>query len=263
METIEVLKSYVEEIKNSAIDLIKRRGMSSIGEKTEALKRQIENSGYVVIPDFLSDKECGEIRNTIEEVIKVNKRIWIDAESSDHRIFFSNLASPMIEGYFRNNFIIEVLSAYEKTPSYNGFTLANKVVYKENNAGSGGGWHRDFVKRKQTKALLYLSPVSEKNGPFQFLEGTHKFDSIVKYQKEFNFKFNQNRFSDQEIEAVIRKYPQLLRTITGQPGSLILVDTRGIHRGKPIEDGTRYALTNYYWFNASIPGHIKKLNPFV
>lgn len=262
METIEVLKSYVEEIKNNAIDLIKRRGIASIGEKTETLKKQIEEHGYVVVPQFLSEKECEEIRNSIEEIIKTNNRIWIDSEGSDHRIFFSNLASPMIEGYFRNNFIIEVLSAYEKTPSYSGFTLANKVVYKQNNAGSGGGWHRDFVKRKQTKALLYLSPVNEKTGPFQFLEGTHQFDSIVNYQKEFNFKFNQNRFSDQEIDAVIQKYPHLLRTITGETGSLILVDTRGIHRGKPIQEGTRYALTNYYWFNGSIPGHIKKLNPF-
>lgn len=262
METMEVLKSYVQEIRNNAIDLIKRRGMSSIGEKTDALKKQIEDRGYVVVPGFLSEKECEDIRNTIEEVIKTNKRIWIDSEGSDHRIFFSNLASPMIEGYFRNNFIIEVLSAYEKTPTYNGFTLANKVVYKKNNAGSGGGWHRDFVKRKQTKALLYLSPVSAKNGPFQFLEGSHKFSSIVKYQKEFDFKFNQNRFSDQEIDTLVQKYPDLLHTIAGETGSLILVDTRGIHRGKPIEEGTRYALTNYYWFNGSIPGHIRKLNPF-
>src|SRR5690606_36073456 len=117
---------------------------------------------YGIVPNFLSELECEEIRNTMEGVIRTNNRIWIDSVCSDHRIFFSNLASPMIEGFFRNHFIIEVLSAYEKTKSYNGLTLANKVVYKPNNAGSGAGWHRGFVKRKQTKALLYLNHVTEK-----------------------------------------------------------------------------------------------------
>jgi hypothetical protein len=263
MEAIEVIKSYAEEIKNNAIDLIKRKGIGSIGEKSEALKRQIEDKGFAIVPGFLTSEECDSIKAVLDEVIENNKKIWVDGVGSDHRIFFSNLASPMIEGYFNNNFIIEILSAYEKTKDYSGFTLANKLLFKENNPGSGGGWHRDFVKRKQTKALLYLNPVSDKTGPFQFLEGTHKFESIVKYQKEFHFKYNQNRFTDAEIEQVIKKYPEILFTVKGDAGTLILVDTRGIHRGKPIEEGVRYALTNYYWFNGSIPGHIKKLNPFV
>ena len=33
---------------------------------------------------------------------------------------------------------------------------------------------------------------------------------------------------------------------------LILVDTSLIHRGKPIEDGTRYAITNYLYPKTSI-----------
>ena len=35
-------------------------------------------------------------------------------------------------------------------------------------------------------------------------------------------------------------------------GTLILVDTSLIHRGKPIEDGTRYAITNYWYPRNSI-----------
>lgn len=262
MGTMEILKSYVEEIKNNAIDLIKRRGIDSIGEKTQALKERIEEVGYAIVTEFLTARECAEIRDVLDEVISSNMKVWVDSQGSDHRIFFSNLASPMIEGFFHNTFIIEVLSAYEKTPKYSGFTLANKVMFKDNNAGSGGGWHRDFVKRKQTKSLLYLNSVDEATGPFQFLRGSHKFDAIVDYQKEFGFKFNQNRFTDDEVEAVIQRYPDLLATITGDVGTLILVDTRGIHRGKPIEQGVRYALTNYYWFNGRVPGHISKLNPF-
>ena len=35
--------------------------------------------------------------------------------------------------------------------------------------------------------------------------------------------------------------------ITGKAGTLILFDASLIHRGRPLEEGCRYALTNYYY----------------
>ena len=34
--------------------------------------------------------------------------------------------------------------------------------------------------------------------------------------------------------------------LTGKAGDLIIVDVGNIHRGKVIEEGVRYSLTNYY-----------------
>ena len=37
-------------------------------------------------------------------------------------------------------------------------------------------------------------------------------------------------------------------------------DTTGIHRGRPVERGCRYALTNYYWRNrAAVPDEMAKV----
>ncbi len=263
MQPVEIFKSLVEEGKNNAIDLVKRRAAIDLPSNLATLDAEIKSKGFAIVHDFVSAEECVRITEQMDELIRTNKKIWIDSLQSDHRIFFSNLASEQINRFFRDKMITDVLSAYERTTAYSGFTLANKLVFKPNNAGSGGGWHRDFVKRKQTKALLYLTDVSGETGPFQFIQGTHEFGSILRFQKQFGFKYNQSRFTDVQIDDVIREYPELLVTITGKKGTLILVDTRGIHRGKPIEAGNRYALTNYYWFNGGIPAHIRKLNPFV
>ena len=38
-----------------------------------------------------------------------------------------------------------------------------------------------------------------------------------------------------------------IKTLEGKAGTLILVDTSMIHRGKPLNHGSRYAITNYYY----------------
>jgi hypothetical protein len=263
MRTVEILKSLAQEGRNTAVDLVRRRLGNTLPANLSQLNDEITTNGYALVPDFMSAQECETIRSRMDEIIDTNQKIWKDAQGSDHRIYFANEASEEVNCFLHNRVVTSVISTYEKTNKYSGFTLANKLVFKENNAGSGGGWHRDLVKRKQTKALLYLSDVTEQSGPFQFITGTHQFSNVIKFQKEFGFRYNQSRFADEEIREVISKYPELLFTVTGSLGTLLLVDTRGLHRGKPIEAGTRYALTNYYWFNSAIPAHIRKLDTFL
>lgn len=263
MQELEILKSVAEERKNNTIDLVKRRLNNKLTGDLVQLYRQMKEKGFAIVPDFLNTQECENIMRWMDQTFTTNPKIWKDVVESDHRIFFANTASDQINAFYVNPVITQVLATYEKTEEHAGFTLANKVVYKANNPGSGGGWHRDFVKRKQTKAIVYLNDVTDRTGPFQFIAGTHLFKNIVKFQREFGFRYNQFRFTDDDISRITKKYPELLFTAKGTAGTLILVDTRGIHRGKPIEEGMRYALTNYYWFKGSVPAHIRKLNPFV
>ena len=124
-------------------------------------------------------------------------------------------------------------------------TLAAKVVAKPKNLGSGGGWHRDSMYEKQIKAILYLSDVSENNGPFQYVVGSNNKASVL---RTLNLHHGENlkRFRSEDLEAWCQRNQARIETITGSAGDVILVDTRGLHRGKPIVSEVRYALTNYY-----------------
>lgn len=256
-----MIKSIFEEAKQRIFDVVRFR-LTNLKKDQAAIVEGLENEGLVIIPDFLSEEDCTSLREWIDHEIESNQFIWRDSVASDSRIFFANLASQQVSAFFQNLFIREILSVYEGKEDCQGFTLANKLVFKEANKGSGGGWHRDFVKRRQTKAILYLSDVTEATGPFQFLVGSHRFESILHMQYRHSFAYNQFRFSEIDVEAILNGGLAQMKTVVGRAGTLLLADTRGIHRGAPLRHGSRYALTNYYWFGGAIPQHMRALNPY-
>jgi hypothetical protein len=259
MRLLNILKTIRQEIRNFVGDT-KAKSPVSLSEEENKILQEIRTKGFCIIPNFYSGKECADTRQEIDKLLeKYDAQIFKDEKDSDHRIHGADRLSPIIEKFFKNPTVDRLVRAHEKTDNIVGFTLAARLEYKPNNLGSGGGWHRDWAVNKQIKAILYLSDVDEQKGPFQFLEGSQRHSNIVKDSFLNNFEFNQNRFTDAEVETMIKRDPAKLRTFTGKAGTLLLVNTRGIHRGMPILNGTRYALTNYYWSNMPIPSHLEKM----
>lgn len=214
----------------------------------QILFEEFQEKGLVIIPDFFDVDQCDRIKSEIERLIHdYHDEIWIDINNSDHRIFGAEKLSKDINVFGSHSQLESMCRAYHQTDIMNYATLAAKLVAKENNLGSGQGWHRDSVHKRQMKTIIYLNDVDEQGGPFQFVLYSHLRKNIVKEVRNGNLKYNQNRLSEQEIEKVLEENPSLLQTITGKAGTLIFVDTCGLHRGMPIQNGVRYALTNYYF----------------
>jgi ectoine hydroxylase-related dioxygenase (phytanoyl-CoA dioxygenase family) len=121
-------------------------------------------------------------------------------------------------------------------------TLFNRTRFQPGNLGSGGGWHRDHRYGHDIKQLLYLSDVNESNGPFQYIPRSFHWSYHLRYAT----KVDQNQYSDDEIARLIHQSKSEIRTITGKKGDLVIFNTNGIHRGRPIEKGVRCAITNYF-----------------
>ena len=192
--------------------------------------------------------------------------LWVDEDQSDFRAWGINQVSDEIKSFYTHPFLKSIREQYYQLNDefINGFTMAGKLKFVENNKGSGGGWHRDTVNDRQLKAILYLTDVTKEHGPFEYLINTQLKTSIYETIRNNNIKYNQNRFTKEEIEDIIEKnkYPQA--TLIAKMGSLIIVDTSGIHRGMPIQKETRYALTNYYFVDKrkggkGIPNNIKEI----
>ena len=92
-----------------------------------------------------------------------------------------------------------------------------------------------------------MSDVTAENGPFQFLADSHKLGSVLSDIWYGNLDYMQYRIRDDQIDAILKGNASRLKTYTAKAGTLILVDTSSIHRGMPIREGVRYALTNYYF----------------
>lgn len=250
MKGIDLIKSGLE------ISLYKLKekihgSHTDVTSQAKSIVKQIKETGLVEIPSFFSAKEIATMQAELERVLLAHKhQLWVDPEGADSRAMGINNVSKIINELFYNNELIQAvrLEYYQLADQHIiGHTLGARITAAKDNKGSGGGWHRDSVNVRQLKAITYLTDVGEKNGPFQYLLGTQNKYSVIEGILKHNFKHNHNRFTEEEIEVLLenKKYP--LKTCTASAGSLLLVDTSGIHRGMPLREGVREALTNYYW----------------
>jgi hypothetical protein len=232
-------------------------------ERAERLAlSDLQRHGVHVVESFFSRERCARIRGEIESLLeRYRNNVWVDSLGSDHRVYGADRVSRIVAPFYADGFITRIVQRYEGSHNIVGFTVAGKLVHMKGNSGSGGGWHRDRADRRQIKAMIYLSDVDECLGPFQYLLGSHRPLATIKDVLKEGFGFNQNRFDNSAIDELTRKAPGRMKIFTARMGALLLVDSRGIHRGMPMtrDGGTRYALTNYYWSDAAIPEHIQKL----
>jgi hypothetical protein len=90
-------------------------------------------------------------------------------------------------------------------------------------------WHVDAGDGlKFVKVFVALTDVSIQSGPTGFIEGTCK-TLPRKY-------FSGRRFHENEIE---KDFSGRIINATGPVGTVYMVDTRGLHRGTPVESGVR------------------------
>ncbi|MEQ9231685.1 MAG: phytanoyl-CoA dioxygenase family protein [Cyclobacteriaceae bacterium] len=224
-------------------DRLHRSGASTRQLNSEAISK-IKSSGFVVMENFKTEDWCDTTRNDIENIlINHSSHVWIDEHGSDHRIFGAENGSNHISSFYTDPTCQQIGESYLATRLYNHMTLAAKLEASMANLGSGGGWHRDSTYEHQFKAILYLSDVNENNGPFQFVTRSHTTQNVL---KTIGYGQNNNRYSHDEIEMLCSKHKWKIETFTAKKGTLILVDTKGLHRGMPILESHRFALTNYY-----------------
>lgn len=239
------------------------QNISGTTEYEKKIITEIQKKGYYIIPDFASKDFCEKCIADIENILENHKNIV--QENSDLRIFGAEELSESIRQFSDDKFLNYFANHYNCIETKCAFTLANKIEFDEKSKklGSGGGWHRDSVNR-QCKAILYLTDVNKKNGVYQMITRSHKLIQKLNDIKIGSLSSAQTRFSDEQINKIVEQNPERLETITGNAGTLILKECSAIHRGSPLKEGKRYALTNYWFFKSQItPEMVKQFSPVV
>ena len=207
--------------------------------------------GCTSLGQKLDDEVAKQIRDCVDKHLSnPDVNVWRDQGASDERIFgFEDLESSLVDLCSIDE-LLDVGSKYIGRRLTNWFMMANRVRYAEGNLGSGGGWHRDSVFPHQFKSIFYLSDVASENGPFEYVPFSHLTKEKLSIRNTISL--DQSRITDKDFQTSHLESD----TFTGPAGTLILADTRGIHRGRPIEKGVRYAITIYY-FERNIPEAFK------
>lgn len=103
-------------------------------------------------------------------------------------------------------------------------------------------WHRDYEDVRVLKCFLYLNDVNDQNGPFYYASGSQKGG---KYANLFHVTPPLGVIvEDSELEQVVPDY-RLLK-FTPNAGTLLFVDTAGLHKGGYCTVGSRHVFTSSF-----------------
>lgn len=115
--------------------------------------------------------------------------------------------------YLGFNPVLDVLAAWWSAPGDSALQSRAAQLY-----------HFDMDRFKFIKFFVYLTDVDTNTGPHCYVRGSH----LRKPPK----LLRDERISDQEIAAHYR-FEDLVE-LTGPTGTVLAVDTRGFHKGKPL-----------------------------
>lgn len=190
----------------------------------------------IIYHSYISEDICKHIIDKFDELNK--QKIFSYKTDDDIRMFgFEKVLDKDIVKLF---FYIDSeasLRFFNKKPIFQSL-MVNKTFKPSEKLGlgSGEGWHRDSLIKKQMKTIYYLTKVNNKNGPFTYLEPKLKIFCRFYPMKrrlgkndENNLKFCSNKIS----------------ITSNKPGFGFSMITNYPHRGIPVEDGVRYAVTVY------------------
>lgn len=217
------------------------------------LYRVVAAHGIAVVPDYWTAERCAAARDAIDAFLAARpERVWTDATGADRRVYGLERVDPIARAFHEDPLLAEVARAVWRAPCVNGFVSAGRVDAVANNRGSGGqSWHRDGTTQR-FKAILYLSDVGEADGPFEYVRGTVRIgDRLTRIVRD-GATARQRAFDDAGVARMEVGAPGSVVTACGPAGTLVVADTFGVHRGRPLRSGPRYALTNYYFDAASL-----------
>ena len=101
-------------------------------------------------------------------------------------------------------------------------------------------WHRDPEDRCVLKMFVFLHELDETSGPLSYVPGTHALGTVKADPESHVFKEGRKyvkRSDDEQMNALVPQQKWI--TATGPKGTIVLVDTRGYHKGGAVSEHDR------------------------
>ena len=247
------------------------------GHRIEKVKATLQEQGYFIFPDLLSPALSNELiafaRNTPSIPCWSDKTLpplalYNPSNPIAPKYEFDEptlLAHLQIQELVADPTLLALAQAYlHCTPILDIVTMWWSTPYlKSPSSGAGQLFHFDMDRIKWLKFFFYLTDVTEETGPTCFVRGTHR----RLQQPAKLLRHGYARLSDEEIYSHYKK--EDIIELTCPRGTIVAMDTRGFHKGKPLELGERLVLQFEYCdslFGAEYQRpevHLPKGSPFL
>jgi hypothetical protein len=242
-----VLKSFKKAFTKSEINSLNSLIPSVLSEK-DSFTDSMDANGYYIFKSKVDHTILNNLSNELNAMPLISlkngesyniNRIDMLPEGKSLRQKKDLLKSkPVLNFVFCKEFIYLAQTYLGSMPICNNLaSWVTKPSLDENMLNLGAQkFHFDMDKIKFIKFFIYLTDVDTNNGPHIYISSSHK--------KLPNALQSDGRYDDKMISKIYKK--EEIVEIKGQRGTLIAVDTRGLHKGKPLAKNYRDVLQVEY-----------------
>ena len=219
-------------------NIIESKLLGELDEKQlDEIVNSIENDGYYIFPSvvpqtivdqlsrFAESVPCETVPNLKENLIFDKNDIKATKYGINEQLIIEQHVSQEI---IMDKGLIEISGRYLKSEPINDLVSMWWSTNFSSEASNEAAqmFHFDMDRIKFLKYFIYLTDVNTDSGPHIFIRGSHK--SLPNKLKK------DGRFSDDEILNIYSQKDII--EIVGPKGTIVAVDTRGLHKGKPLKD---------------------------
>lgn len=232
--------------RNLLVKFLNKKSTNLTPDESEILKT-LKRDGIVAIPNHFSKDQVQIMRDEYDRYVDKHS---FSCEEKERRVFGMDKLSPQVKSIFSDdNFSRNVCQAYLEEEMVLQSTMSARIDYEEGiEYGSGGSWHRDSFSR-QIKSIAYLTDMTDENGPFMYIKGSHTIPSILKVLFKLHRKdksASERRYTNEDIEEVSKILGKEISYFPCEKGTLVLADIRGLHTTRYLKGGHAYSIFNYY-----------------
>jgi hypothetical protein len=216
--------------------------------------KKLRQDGFVLFPGVLPAAVCDRLMQFAMQTPASVRRMDHEPETSAERVGLFSADAPLGVRYdydtsvLLNNLDVQALLADRSLISIAQEYLGSRPVvdvlsmwwhtnyHAQPDSQAAQYFHFDMDRIKWLKVFVYLTDVGPDNGPHMFIKGTQRSGEIPA-------TFLRRGYARLTDDEVFRQYPAERRIQFCAPrGSIIIEDTRGLHKGVNVRGAARLML---------------------
>jgi hypothetical protein len=212
------------------------------------IQKQLVADGFYLEEDFLSRETCSKIESFSIKSLG-SYRLTDQGLGGQTNEFFDRenplavrydytpsliLTSPEIQRVIADPRILEIAQDYfGREPIFDFVAMWWHAKSPTPDKNAAQYFHFDMDRLRWLKFFFYVTDVHSNNGPHVFVPTSHKDNGIPFEIRSLGY----TRLTDQDVSTCFD--PSIWKTFTGSAGTMIVEDTRGLHKGAHVQSGAR------------------------
>ncbi len=246
------------DLPNAAQQLTQHPEYSQFDTSTQEQLRSWIDNGYIILKGFYQPSEMDTLDTEVQRLLEENTANF---NYTDRKIMDAHEVSPIVNSYFRNEKMLQLLNFIMGRPVHP-FQTINFREGSEQRAHSDSIHMTSEPKGYLVATWTALENTHEGNGPLFYYPGSHKLDYVMSDDFEnghTKWRLGNNSYKKYEdkIDDVIAQHRLKKEYFHAEKGDVLIWHANLLHGGSPIkqEGTTRKSMVAHYFCKGVICYH--------